>query len=753
MDNKNNISNTHIEPAVWSRANNYNDETYWMPICDRIAEQIIHDFSPKTVLDAGCSTGDLVEALRSRGVSAFGIDSSELAIAKANATVHDFCIVHSIAEPLPADLPQKFDLIIIMDVMEHIYPEQAIPALALMCQYTDTIIFASTAADDQDYSHYNVQKPEYWARLFAINGFYHDLVQRADNINPLAMIFRRGNQYVDIIQNYEKHIRISRLEHENIAQQFLELSNFKQQMQDQYQRESDENEQLSEKLILVEDQLTEQSYSLMQEQQKNLELEQRYQRAINDFIETRKSTSWRVTAPLRLVSDIYRKIFLSNRLAHAFRKFRTSLRRDGLRVTMRKVKSRMSGKQPAGPAGQYAATNSGSGDPSLAQVQIDQRFRQLQPIPSVYIESEQPRLNLVTDSIEAHSLLGGVATALIIATEFVNKHKMPLRIITRTTAVNPINYYQIMSLSQIRPADQVAFYSDFDRDMYGNKNFRLDVSKNDIFMATSWWSAAAITKTTIRKRFFYVLQEVETYFYPHGDDHLLCTQIMNDKNIDFIINSHYLFTYFAEHHSNIAENGQYFEPAFPMSLYQPKPFRAKKRYKLFFYARPNNPRNLFHFGMSIIERCISAGIINTREWDIYCVGQDIPTIKFSNGASSINLGQLSWSEYAKFLGDVDLALSLMYTPHPSYPPFDVASSGGVVVTNICQNKTEMVESKNILLGDLDEEQFLKTMTSGIALAKDMKQREQNYRESRIYRSWQENLAPIVITMGDIIKHV
>ena len=72
------------------------------------------------------------------------------------------------------------------------------------------------------------------------------------------------------------------------------------------------------------------------------------------------------------------------------------------------------------------------------------------------------------------------------------------------------------------------YYSDYDRDVLGNIAYKLEISENDIF-TSSWWSAAAIKGTSLRKKFFYIIQEVETFFYPHGDEHYLCSQIMGQK--------------------------------------------------------------------------------------------------------------------------------------------------------------------------------------------------------------------------------
>jgi len=43
--------------------------------------------------------------------------------------------------------------------------------------------------------------------------------------------------------------------------------------------------------------------------------------------------------------------------------------------------------------------------------------------------------------------------------------------------------------------------------------------------------------------------------------------------------------------------------------------------------------------------------------------------------------------YAELLGTSDVLLSLMLSPHPSYPPLEMAASGGIAVTNTFGVKT------------------------------------------------------------------
>jgi hypothetical protein len=358
-----------------------------------------------------------------------------------------------------------------------------------------------------------------------------------------------------------------------------------------------------------------------------------------------------------------------------------------------------------------------------------------------YLNDDAPkRINLVVPLFNESTLFGGIATCLIIVTKTAVFLDLPLRIIIRNENDSEayINYDNFIDLFKLKKPKEIIFH-------YENKN-AVDISRTDIFFASSWWTAYAIRQISCIKRFFHIIQEAENLFYANDYNHLLCCKILNDDQIDFIVNSHYLFEYFKINFPNIYKNGVAFEPAFP--LFNAMEFKKKTRYKLFFYARPNYQRNLFFFGLKILEKSIDLKIINPLEWDIYFLGEDLPVIIFPEQMRSINLGMLSWEKYKEFLLDVDLALSLMYTPHPSYPPFDVAASGGVVLTNKYLNKIDFPYDDNIILSDLDEDIMLENMKKAIALAQNSEERKKNYDNCKIPRSWEISLKPIMEFIED-----
>jgi hypothetical protein len=176
----------------------------WLKQFDSVAERICLDIQPTTVLDAGCALGLLVEVLRKRDVQAWGIDISEFAIENVHPDIRQYCRVGSITEPFEHP---HYDLIVSIEVLEHLPKEDADKAIANLCQHTDDILFSSTPFDYDEATHFNVQPTEYWAERFARHGFFRDMDFDASFITTWAIRFRRQKMsHSGLAWNYERHL-------------------------------------------------------------------------------------------------------------------------------------------------------------------------------------------------------------------------------------------------------------------------------------------------------------------------------------------------------------------------------------------------------------------------------------------------------------------------------------------------------------------------------------------------------------------
>jgi SAM-dependent methyltransferase len=198
----------------------YQRDDEWLRFFGAIADRIVSDISPSSVLDAGCAMGFLVEKLRERGVEAFGVDISEYAIAQAHPDIRPFCWVGSVAAPLP----RRYDLIVSIEVLEHMPQDEAERAVANFCQSTDDILFSSTPLDYKEASHLNVHSPEYWATLFARQGFFRDVDFDTSFITPWATRFRRRDDPAPrLISDYERRFWLLWKENTDLRSLALDL--------------------------------------------------------------------------------------------------------------------------------------------------------------------------------------------------------------------------------------------------------------------------------------------------------------------------------------------------------------------------------------------------------------------------------------------------------------------------------------------------------------------------------------------------
>ncbi len=190
----------------------------WLRFFGGIADRIVSDIGPATVLDAGCALGFLVETLRDRGLKAFGVDISDFAISSVHPSIEPFCWVGSLIDPLP----QPYDLIVTIEVLEHIPPAAGEQVIANLCAHTDDVLFSSSPFDYKEPTHCNVQPPEYWAERFARHGFYRDVEFDATFITPWTARFRRSREPASrIVATYER--RWWQLQQENQARRGLNI--------------------------------------------------------------------------------------------------------------------------------------------------------------------------------------------------------------------------------------------------------------------------------------------------------------------------------------------------------------------------------------------------------------------------------------------------------------------------------------------------------------------------------------------------
>jgi GT2 family glycosyltransferase len=176
-------------------------EKAWEDFFSLVAQSIVDSIAPKTVFDAGCASGMLVEALRRRGVDASGIDISAWAISQVPHELRSFCHVGSITD----EITGHYDLITCTEVMEHLPAWLAPAAVGNLCRHADAVLFSSTPDDFDEPSHLNVEPGSYWAVLFLHEGFIRDVDVDVNFVGSHAVLFRRRAVDVEgLVSEYER---------------------------------------------------------------------------------------------------------------------------------------------------------------------------------------------------------------------------------------------------------------------------------------------------------------------------------------------------------------------------------------------------------------------------------------------------------------------------------------------------------------------------------------------------------------------
>jgi hypothetical protein len=365
------------------------------------------------------------------------------------------------------------------------------------------------------------------------------------------------------------------------------------------------------------------------------------------------------------------------------------------------------------------------------------------PLPVFTDPRAPPTLTLLTDSIAPESVFGGVGTAVVVGTMAAKQIGARLRLATRHVPPDPAVFGHVLKANRIKwegATDFVYIPLDGDRP--------LAVGDGDVVLTTSWWTTRSALGSVSASHILYLLQEDERMFYPFGDERLRCAETLSEPGLRTLINTKMLFDHLVDGPDavpGLRTRSDWFEPAFP-AIPEPDTQEAPRAAKsnFFFYARPNNQRNLYWRGLEVIDSAMRSGVLAPEEWNFHFVGGKLPDIELPGSVRPVVSPVLPWRDYAKLVSKMDLGLCLMDTPHPSYPPLDLAAAGAVVVTNSHGSKESLENwSRNIIAAPPSVSGLVEALRRGVVLSRDTEQRAANFALNNISRDWELTLLPVL----------
>lgn len=142
-----------------------------LPSARRIVPLLKAWFPIRSAVDAGCGDGSWLSVILEEGAErVLGLDGPWVDLNQLKIPAESFRRCR-IDEAIDAGPDAAFDLAISLEVAEHLPAARAPGFVKELCGLAPVVLFSAAIPEQGGHHHVNENWPEYWADLFALNGF------------------------------------------------------------------------------------------------------------------------------------------------------------------------------------------------------------------------------------------------------------------------------------------------------------------------------------------------------------------------------------------------------------------------------------------------------------------------------------------------------------------------------------------------------------------------------------------------------
>ena len=149
----------------------YNADHHSTRSADVLIPALFELIHPASVLDVGCGIGHWLQAFMHHGVKdVYGIDGPHVSIASLQIPSDRF-LVYDLRQINDLNMGRKYDLVICLEVAEHLPSEKASELVAFLVKHGAHVMFSAAIPHQTGENHLNEQPFGYWQKLFADEGY------------------------------------------------------------------------------------------------------------------------------------------------------------------------------------------------------------------------------------------------------------------------------------------------------------------------------------------------------------------------------------------------------------------------------------------------------------------------------------------------------------------------------------------------------------------------------------------------------